>query len=193
VHFKFYFFQAVNKFRNDTGIAKKRSNAPVWPRPAPSEVSKAVQVQPSKVSYGPPRSTPVMDHSSIVNSSYKVKATADQVIASKAYTLSKRTPDAGGGSPRDPNQPIRIKIGKQEKPDLASSNQSTPTEAKMQSTPVDNSLHSSTTSDSYTFNSTPESNEQKYVTIFIVLMFACNFRATQIISMLEIVEHLIYM
>ena len=142
---------------------KKRSNAPVWPRPAPSEVSKAVQVQPSKITYGPPRSTPILDHSLILNNAYKVKASADQVIASKpAYTVSRRTPDAGGGSPRDPNQPIRIKIGKPDKPDLTSSSQSTPSEAKLQSTLADTSLQSSsTTSDSYTFNSTPESNEQK--------------------------------
>ena len=152
--------QAVNKFRNDTGIAKKKSNAPVWPRPAPSEMNKAKPTQPAKISYGPPRNSSMPDLTN-ASSAYIVKASSDQVHNLKPYNLAKRT-ETGGGSPRDPNQPIRIKIGKPDKPEAVSSNQSTPSETKMQSTPVDNSsLPSSTPSDSYTFNSTPESNEQK--------------------------------
>ena len=152
----------MNKFRNDTGIAKKRSNAPVWPRPAPSEVSKVVTpVQPAKISYGPPRSTPISVNNSVGGGAYIVKASSDQVVAPKAYTVAKRTPETGGGSPRDPNQPIRIKIGKADKPDVTGSSQSTPSEIKTQVAPADSSVQSSTPSDSYTFNSTPDSNEQK--------------------------------
>lgn len=151
----------MNKFRNDTGI--KRSNAPVWPRPVPTEISAPKPSQPVK--YGPPRSINLTEQK-IPGSGYKVKARTDQVVASSIY-LPKRTKEIGGSSsPRDPNQPIRIKLAKSDKSELDSV-QSTPSEPKMQSTPVENnsSMPASSSSDSYTFNSTPDSNEPKYVEV----------------------------
>lgn len=45
-----FLLQAVNKFKNDTGI--KSSNAPVWPRPSPMSLPKPAPVAPTKVTYG---------------------------------------------------------------------------------------------------------------------------------------------
>nr|XP_026689737.1 E3 ubiquitin-protein ligase RBBP6 [Ciona intestinalis] len=145
--------QAVNKFKNDTGIAKKRSNAPVWPRPAASESTKPKQTNiPMKVSYGPPKAGSQLDRPT-TSGAYVVKAKTDQ-IAPRGYSIVKRTNEIRSSSPVDSNQPIRIKLG-------GSSSEVLPSSAT--TTPSDQSTTTSITpqSENYTFNSTPDTTEEK--------------------------------
>ncbi|XP_076818178.1 uncharacterized protein LOC143463545 [Clavelina lepadiformis] len=162
--------QAVNKFRNDTGIVKRRSNTPVWPRPAPADPNKVKKVATPqmKVTYGPPQGKAIVDRKVIATGGYVVKAKSEQI----AVKLAKRAPEGGSGSPRDPTQPIRIKFGlKDEKPEeVSQSVESTPRDGESavvvsqpiaQSTPAVSETSGTPQSDVYTFNSTPDSGEQK--------------------------------
>nr|CAB3265457.1 E3 ubiquitin-protein ligase RBBP6 [Phallusia mammillata] len=154
--------QAVNKFKNDTGIAKKKSNAPVWPRPAPSDKpkTKPTSAPPTKVSYGPPQSRTESRLPGHLGA-YVVKAKTEQIV-SRPYTVAKRQME-GGSSPHDPTQPIRIKLAPNE--NSSDKVETTPglKEPNAQSTPIDAQTLPSTTpqSDSYTFNSTPDTGEEK--------------------------------
>jgi len=138
----------------------------MWPRPAPSERPKPVP-QPSKIVYGPPHAK-ITEKVASSGGAYVVKARSDQIVAS-GYSVNKTSQESGSSSPRDPSQPIRIKLNRVESP-MGSSSPSAkaeptpaPVQPQAESTPVDTLSVPSTTpqSDGYTFNSTPDTAEEK--------------------------------
>ncbi|XP_077970078.1 uncharacterized protein LOC120331661 [Styela clava] len=158
--------QAVNKFRNETGISRKK-NAPVWPRPAAVETKPVPTPQPTKVvAYGPPKAKIQYGQSKpSTGGAYVVKARTGQVYNAMGYSVKK--------APANMMQPSTPVVTTAATTMLVKSETETPEDVvKQEQVDVTNSpatpdqpptTNVTPQSDGYTVNSTPDSEESTRV------------------------------